>query len=160
MKFAPLFFIFIKGIPWRFLLLAGERRDNNERRICMENICTARDNIIIVSLQGDLDHHVTEKIREEIDKMVSSRRIFTIAFDFRNVSFMDSSGIGLIMGRYKRIKPAGGEIYVSNLNCRLQRIFGLSGLNGITKQSHEIDCVINNEALPKRNIKEVTYEQD
>lgn len=126
----------------------------------MENICTAKDNMIIVSLKGDLDHHVTEKIRAEIDGMVSSRRIFTIAFDFRNVSFMDSSGIGLIMGRYKRIKAAGGEIYVSNLNCRLQRIFGLSGLNGITKQSREIDGIINGEDLSRRNMKEVTYEQD
>lgn len=125
--------------------MPSKRRENNERRICMENICTAKDNMIIVSLQGDLDHHVTEQIRTEIDGMVSRQRIFTIAFDFRNVSFMDSSGIGLIMGRYKRIKPAGGEIYVSNLNCRIQRIFGLSGLNGITKQSHEIDSIINNE---------------
>lgn len=126
----------------------------------MENICTAKDDMIIVSLQGDLDHHVTEQIRTEIDGMVSRQRIFTIAFDFRNVSFMDSSGIGLIMGRYKRIKPAGGEIYVSNLNCRIQRIFGLSGLNGITKQSHEIDCIINNEIPSGRNVKEDTYEQD
>lgn len=126
----------------------------------MENICTAKDDMIIVSLQGDLDHHVTEQIRTEIDGMVSRQRIFTIAFDFRNVSFMDSSGIGLIMGRYKRIKPAGGEIYVSNLNCRIQRIFGLSGLNGITKQSHEVDCIINNEIPSGRNVKEDTYEQD
>ncbi len=116
--------------------------------------------MIIVSLQGDLDHHVTEQIRTEIDGMVSRQRIFTIAFDFRNVSFMDSSGIGLIMGRYKRIKPAGGEIYVSNLNCRIQRIFGLSGLNGITKQSHEIDSIINNEIPSGLNKKEDTYEQD
>lgn len=126
----------------------------------MENICTAKDNIIIVSLKGDLDHHVTEQIRTEIDGMVTRQRIFTIAFDFRNVSFMDSSGIGLIMGRYKRIKPAGGEIYVSNLNCRIQRIFGLSGLNSITKQSHEIDSIINNEIPSGRNEKEDTYEQD
>ena len=116
----------------------------------MSSLCTVRDNMIIVSLQGDLDHHVTEGIRTEIDGMVTERKIFTIAFDFRNVSFMDSSGIGLIMGRYKRIKPAGGRIYVSNLNCRLQRIFGLSGLNSITSQSHEIDSIIN---------KEDTYEQ-
>lgn len=111
----------------------------------MEKLCTAKDDMIIVSLQGDLDHHVTEKIRMEIDDMISRQKIFTVAFDFRNVSFMDSSGIGLIMGRYKKIKPAGGEIYVSNLNCRIQRIFGLSGLNGITRQSHEIDCIINKE---------------
>lgn len=116
----------------------------------MNNLCTTKDNMIIVTLQGDLDHHVTEQIRSEIDSMISEQHIFTLAFDFGNVSFMDSSGIGLIMGRYKRIKPAGGVIYVSNLNCRLQRIFGLSGLNGITKQSREVDCIIN---------KEDTYEQ-
>lgn len=111
----------------------------------MNRICIARKNLIIVKLSGDLDHHVTEEIRSEIDMNIENRGIKNIAFDFKNVSFMDSSGIGLIMGRYKKIRPMGGEIFVSNLNCRMQRIFSLFGLNGITERSSKIDMIVNEE---------------
>ena len=111
----------------------------------MGGICTAKSNVIIVRLCGDLDHHVTEQIRNEIDETVELKGIKNIAFDFKNVNFMDSSGIGLIMGRYKKIRPMGGEIFVSNLNCQMQRIFGLFGLNGITTRSSKIDRIVNEE---------------
>ncbi len=111
----------------------------------MGRICKTKSNVIIVRLCGDLDHHVTEQIRNEIDETVESKGIKNIAFDFKNVNFMDSSGIGLIMGRYKRIKPMGGEIFVCNLNCQMQRIFGLFGLDGITKRSNKIDVMVNEE---------------
>ena len=111
----------------------------------MKSVCIARRNIIIVRLSGDLDHHVTEGIRDEIDSNIENRGIKNIAFDFKNVNFMDSSGIGLIMGRYKKIRPMGGEIFVSNLNCRMQRIFGLFGLNGITERNSKIDMIVNGE---------------
>ncbi len=117
----------------------------------MDEICITKDNIIVVRLQGDLDHHITERIRKEIDSYIMERRIFVIAFDFRNVAFMDSSGIGLIMGRYKKIKPAGGEIYVCNLSYSMQRIFKLSGLYKITKHSFEIDHIVNKEATYEQN---------
>ncbi len=111
----------------------------------MGRVCTAKRNVIIVRLCGDLDHHVTEQIRNEIDETVANEKINNIAFDFKNVNFMDSSGIGLIMGRYKKIKPMGGEIFVCNLNCQMQRIFGLFGLNGITKRNSKIDMIVNEE---------------
>lgn len=117
----------------------------------MGKICETKDNLIIVRLRGDLDHHITGQIKEEIDECISDSKIFRIAFDFRNVLFMDSSGIGLIMGRYKKIQPMEGEIYVCNLGLAMQRIFKLSGLFKITRHSFEIDHLVNEE---------VTYEQD
>ncbi|MGN0369387.1 MAG: anti-sigma factor antagonist [Butyrivibrio sp.] len=116
----------------------------------MNKVCITKDNLIIIHPRGDLDHHVIEGIRNEIDEEITSKRIYRLAFDFRDVGFMDSSGIGLIMGRYKKIRGAGGEIFVCNLNCSMQRIFKLSGLFRITSHSFEID----------RIVKEATYEQD
>lgn len=116
----------------------------------MKEICKIADDMIIVRLCGDLDHHVTESVRNEIDRAIETRRIYHIAFDFKNVSFMDSSGIGLIMGRYKKIKPVGGKIYVCNLNCQMSRIFDLFGLEKITSKSKTVDVIVN---------KEDTYEQ-
>ncbi len=115
----------------------------------MAKYCETKDNLIIVRLQGDLDHHVAREIKDEIDGLIILKRINRIAFDFKNVGFMDSSGIGLIMGRYKKIKPMDGEIYVCNLGVAIQRIFKLSGLFNITKHSFVIDHMVNEE---------VTYE--
>lgn len=116
----------------------------------MTNVCETKDDLIIVRLNTDLDHHVSERIREEIDETICSKHIYRLAFDFRKVNFMDSSGIGLLMGRYKRIKPYSGSIYVSNLNIQMQRIFNIFGLKTITKRDSEIDNIVNEEG---------TYEQ-
>ncbi len=117
----------------------------------MSKVCAVRDNLVIVKLDGDLDHHVTEMIRSEIDETIKQHKIYNIAFDFRNVGFMDSSGIGLLMGRYKKIKPAEGCIYVCNLSYSMQRIFKLSGLNKITSHSFSIDHIVNQEATYEQN---------
>ncbi len=111
----------------------------------MSNVCTTKDDLIIVRLRNDLDHHVTEQIRDEIDNTIMQTKIFRLAFDFRNVNFMDSSGIGLLMGRYKKIKPVGGEIFVSNLNLQMRRIFNIFGLRKITSENRQIDRIVNEE---------------
>lgn len=113
------------------------------RRNDVSNICSIKRDLLVVTLEGDLDHHITELIRDEIDRKTVEYRIFRIVFDFKNVGFMDSAGIGLLMGRYRKIKEYGGEIYVSNIGLSLQRIFRMSGLYKILKQSREIDCIIN-----------------
>ena len=118
----------------------------------MSELCSIKGEAMVVRLQGDLDHHVTERIREEIDDKTVKNRVRKIIFDFRNVGFMDSSGIGLLMGRYRKIRDGGGEIYVSNVGYAMQRIFRMSGLYKILKQSKEADRIVNN--------KEATYEQN
>ena len=118
----------------------------------MSEICCVKGEVMVVKLNGDLDHHVTEQIREEIDTKIIKCRIKNIIFDFKNVGFMDSSGIGLLMGRYKKIHDIGGDVYVSNVGYTMQRIFRMSGLYKILKQSKEADRIVN--------YKEATYEQN
>lgn len=117
----------------------------------MAKYCETKDNLIIVRLKGDLDHHVANEIKDEVDGLIILKRINRVAFDFRNVGFMDSSGIGLIMGRYKKIKAMEGEIFVCNLGIALQRIFKLSGLFKITAHSFEIDHIVNEEVAYEQN---------
>lgn len=88
---------------------------------------------IVVKLGRDLDHHLTEMIREDIDREAEKNNIRKILFDFTNVNFMDSAGIGLIMGRYKRVQQKGGKIYVKGINSAVDRIFRISGLYKITE---------------------------
>jgi len=84
--------------------------------------------VLIIRLQKDLDHHCAVNIREKADKIIDRYYIKHIIFDFSKANFMDSAGIGVIMGRYKKIKYSGGKVVVSGLNKSIDRIFNISGL--------------------------------
>lgn len=88
-------------------------------------------NLIIEFLNSELDHHITNEVRDEIDTILDSKLIKNIIFDFKNIRFMDSSGIGVIIGRYKKISSEGGKVSVVNVNDRVKKIFNLSGMNKI-----------------------------
>jgi len=86
-----------------------------------------KQNILIIKLRGELDHHGAEQIRAEIENAVTSGQARHVVFDFSELSFMDSSGIGLIIGRYKTIKSLGGRVALV-CNGQMQRLVELSGL--------------------------------
>ncbi|MGL6105428.1 anti-sigma F factor antagonist [Romboutsia sp.] len=88
-------------------------------------------NLIIEFRVPELDHHISNEVREEIDNILISKAIKNIIFDFKNIIFMDSSGIGVIIGRYKKISSDGGKVSVVNVNARVKKIFDLSGMNKI-----------------------------
>lgn len=85
---------------------------------------------LIVKLNGEIDHHSSKTIKETIDNEYSAQNAKNIIIDFTNVSFMDSSGIGMIMGRYKKLVPRG-EIKIFGVNDNIKRIFDISGLHKI-----------------------------
>ena len=76
----------------------------------------------------ELDHHGAEKIRREADQLMGSRRVKQVIFDFRETVFMDSAGIGMIMGRYKLMQSLGGKVTAIHVNQRVRRILLLSGI--------------------------------
>ena len=82
-------------------------------------------------LDGDIDHHNAAFIREEIDNEIMSSKPEVLKLDFDKVTFMDSSGIGLVMGRYRTISLYGGKLIVSNLSPQFYRIMKLSGIEKI-----------------------------
>lgn len=87
-----------------------------------------RDGILTAFVEGDIDHHTAKDIREKIDESISSKGPKFTNLDFEKVQFMDSSGIGLIMGRYKLMATSGGKLKVINIPKRIERMVKLSGL--------------------------------
>lgn len=82
-----------------------------------------------VWLIGEIDHHAARGLREEIDAAVIKTSPRVLYIDFRDVSFMDSSGIGLVMGRYSLMKSLGGEVRVTNVPSHIRRVMRVSGLD-------------------------------
>lgn len=87
--------------------------------------------ILIVHVNGELDHHNSIYVREKADEKIIKEGIKNIIFDFNGTDFMDSSGIGVIMGRYKLIREFNGKIAVVNVKNNIKKILLFSGLNKI-----------------------------
>lgn len=96
---------------------------------------------LTVWLSGELDHHAAREMREQIDGAIRRSSAKTLWLDFSGITFMDSSGIGLIMGRYRLMLSRGGALFVVGASDRLLRVMKLAGLeklpiweNGNTQQ--------------------------
>lgn len=83
---------------------------------------------LIILVPAELDHHNAEMIRKSSDRMIQNRNIRRIIFDFQKTVFMDSSGIGMIMGRYKNMRFMGGTVIAIRVSERIRRILTLSGV--------------------------------
>ena len=83
---------------------------------------------LTVRLADELDHSATVQLRSELDELLRDGSIRRLVLDLRGLSFMDSSGIGLIIGRYKLLSRRGGSVAVMNTDRRMDRIFEMSGL--------------------------------
>lgn len=88
---------------------------------------------LTIKLPGELGHPEADKIRMETDKILSKCYIRTIVFDFADTEFMDSSGIGMIMGRYKALGMGKGCIQAVHVKEHTEKILHLSGLHGVMK---------------------------
>ena len=94
---------------------------------------------MVIHLGEDLDHHNAVYIREMADGYVEKYPIDRIIFDFSGVEFMDSSGIGVVMGRYKQMSYVGGTVYVYGIGKNVDRIFQMSGLYKLVKQWNQAE---------------------
>lgn len=83
---------------------------------------------LIIKLVGEIDHHTSVGIRESVDKEYQRKRAKNILFDFSEVEFMDSSGIGMLMGRYRNVAICGGSIGLINVDTHIDKILDLSGI--------------------------------
>ena len=84
---------------------------------------------ITACLSGEIDHHNAKPIRTEIDEVAQRIAPTELVLDFRDVGFMDSSGIGLVMGRYQLMQELGGELRVTNLSAHIKKVMKLAGLD-------------------------------
>ncbi len=92
-----------------------------------------KDHVLIVRLQGELDHHTSDELRRKVENLIDEKDITHIVMSLKDLNFMDSSGIGVILGRYKQISQKNGEMVVCSVNPMIRRLFELSGLFKILK---------------------------
>ena len=99
----------------------------------MEVTLIGEKKALLVKVEGELDHHIAEKMKGLVDDKMRSTNAVNVIFDFSGLSFMDSSGLGVIMGRYKKVRTLGGRIIVFGVNAAVMRIMEMSGLSKIVK---------------------------
>lgn len=105
----------------------------------MELSISGKYRTLVIKLDGDLDHHSAGKLRDRIDRELERTGAINAAFDFTHVSFMDSSGIGLIMGRYKIVHALGGKIIIYGLSDNVRRIIEMSGINKLVTTAKNLE---------------------
>ena len=94
----------------------------------MESKYYETDRLLILKITEEIDEHTTKEIRRRADYEIERYMHKWVIFDFDSVTFMDSAGIGLIIGRYKFAKMIGAKVEVSNLTKSVKRIFEMSGI--------------------------------
>ena len=100
--------------------------------IKLENIGTT----LVVKIEGEIDHHTAPMLREKVDRELDSKNIVNLILDFDGVNFMDSSGIGVIAGRYKEIHARGGKVMIIRVKPQVDKILELSGMKTLLECSH------------------------
>lgn len=116
---------------------------NEDETKHMDYIYMVSDENLIISLNAELDHHLADEMREVIDEVIDKRGVKRIIFDFSRIDFMDSAGIGLIMGRYKKIRDIG-SISVAGANESIKRILLISGLHKIVRIYDNLQSAVIN----------------
>ena len=91
--------------------------------------------VITVYLSGEIDHHLAKGMREEIDKAIEYGMPSLLILDFSDVTFMDSSGIGLIMGRYRLLSKTAAQLCIINTPEHIYKIMKLAGIEKLAKLS-------------------------
>ncbi len=98
-----------------------------------EIVCDSVGRQLTIRIRGEIDHHTAVTVRQEIDNLLFERRPGRLVLDLSAISFMDSSGLGLIMGRFSVMKELGGELVVWNPSRETRRILTLAGMERLVR---------------------------
>ena len=99
----------------------------------MDIIYTSENEETTVKLSGEVDHHGAKSARERIDSIIREESPQTLIMDMSSVTFCDSSGLGLIMGRYKKMNELGGSLLIKKPTEAVEKIIRISGLDRLIK---------------------------
>jgi len=110
----------------------------------MKISCETRGKNLIARIEGDIDHHSSGEIRDTIDKAFERSGAKNIIINFEKVGFMDSSGIGVLIGRYKMLenRAEGGRLISACLSENVSRLFDISGLTKIITRAGTVNDAI------------------
>ena len=102
------------------------------------------DDKLVVYMTGELDHHSAEEVRNRIDANLEKGNFNKLIMDFSGVTFMDSSGIGVVIGRYKKLSLRKGGLSIASVNKTVKKVFELSGMFKIIKLFDSVDQALLN----------------
>lgn len=91
------------------------------------------DGNLIVSLEGEIDHHCAAEIREGLDRLIAENKPKNLVLELADIDFMDSSGLGLVLGRYRRLNDIGSKMYIKNPAPRTEKILCMAGVDKLIK---------------------------
>ena len=109
----------------------------------MEITVTIKKEVLVVSLSGELDHHTAKKVKDLAEEVIKNKGITNLVFDFTNLTFMDSSGIGVVVGRYKLVSSLGGHVAIVNNSATIDRLLTMSGIKKIIAVADNVTDAIN-----------------
>ncbi|MBE6750451.1 MAG: STAS domain-containing protein [Ruminococcaceae bacterium] len=89
--------------------------------------------VVTAYLKGELDHHTAKGMRETIDSAVDLNMPSLLILDFKGITFMDSSGIGLVMGRYRNLLKSGAELHIMGASPQIHKMMKLAGIEKLAK---------------------------
>ncbi|MEG1547960.1 MAG: anti-sigma factor antagonist [Clostridia bacterium] len=89
---------------------------------------------LIITMRGELDHHSAQQARGEIDAMLSDSTVDTLSLDMRGITFMDSSGLGVVLGRYKMMNERKGKMRIVGASKCAERIMKMAGIYSLVER--------------------------
>jgi stage II sporulation protein AA (anti-sigma F factor antagonist) len=98
---------------------------------CMDIKFLKEGNALVVMIEGEIDHHTANRVRERIDSKFLMEPVKNMIIDLSRVTFMDSAGIGLILGRMSRVSSVGGKMTVRKPKPEISRILKMSKIESI-----------------------------
>lgn len=105
----------------------------------MEVIFRISEDILIACIKGEVDHHSAAPLRNSIEKAMKAFECTNLILDFSGVGFMDSSGIGLVLGRYKKMQKSNGEICISGCSDYIEKILEMAGVFSIIQRADDFE---------------------
>ena len=122
----------------------------------MECTYLPKDKVLTLKITEEIDEHTTEKMRRKIDNEITRFLPRIVIFNFSNVTFMDSAGIGMLLGRYKVVRMLGGTIEIININRQVKKLFEMSGILKIIPVTDNLE---ENISAFLENSKEMTEKE-
>ncbi|WP_199912300.1 MULTISPECIES: anti-sigma F factor antagonist [unclassified Lysinibacillus] len=98
--------------------------------------------VLVIQLFGELDHHETEKVRSSISKAIFQGNVKYLIWNLEQLQFMDSSGIGLVLGRIRELRAVDGQTILLNPSITMQKIFQFSGLGNLIQIGSEQEVIL------------------
>ncbi len=107
----------------------------------MHYTISKNNHYLLVSLTGEVDISATDFLRDDVDNALGDNAGVNLIFDLSGVSFIDSAGLGVILGRYKKVSAAGGKVYLAGAGPQVKKILELSGLLNLMDNYPSLDEV-------------------